>query len=87
MKKGKRPRDVPKFEGDRCEFVKSLKSKYDPEVWSERMTLLDGGKKLSKENDALFGNDKDDDGKRVCVKCWKMGHSASRCHGGFKKRK
>ena len=32
---------VPKFEGDRSNFVKALKAKYDDDIWSERITLLE----------------------------------------------
>ena len=70
---------VPKFEGDRSNFVKALKAKYDDDIWSERIALMESGKKITKANDNLFGLDKDDDGKYVCVKCWKLKHTASRC--------
>ena len=77
---------VPKFEGDRSNFVKALKAKYDDDIWSERITLLESGKKITKANDNLFEQDKDEDGKYVCVKCWKLKHTASRCTSSNKKK-
>ena len=77
---------VPKFEGDRSNFVKALKAKYDDDIWSERIALMESGKKITKANDNLFELDKTDDGKYVCVKCWKLKHTASRCTSSTKKK-
>ena len=77
---------VPKFEGDRSNFVKALKAKYDDDIWSERIALMESGKKITKVNDNLFELDKSDDGKYVCVKCWKLKHTASRCTSSNKKK-
>ena len=77
---------VPKFEGDRSNFVKALKAKYDDDIWSERIALMESGKKITKANDNLFELDKNDDGKYVCVKCWKLKHTASRCTSSNKKK-
>ena len=53
---------------------------------SERIALLESGKKITKANDNLFELDKNDDGKFVCVKCWKLKHTASRCTSSNKKK-
>ena len=48
-----------------CSRVRILRSYYNLE--------------LSKDHDKYFANDKSADGKYVCVFCWKLKHTASRC--------
>lgn len=76
--KSKRPREYPKYEGDRSKLIASFKSNYTPEVWKQREELLKSGKRIGKEHDKCFELDKFE-GKFVCIQCFKLNHSASRC--------
>jgi hypothetical protein len=69
----------PAFEGDKDELLRLLRSKYSASEWKEREELMKQNVKLSDKHDKFFKNDKSADGKYVCVYCWKLKHTASRC--------
>ena len=73
--------ETPMFLGDKTQFCTLCKSKYDDSIWQQRVQLVTSNLKLSTQHDKFFEFDKNESGKYVCVCCWRIGHSASRCYG------